>query len=425
MNQHKALFEKFKEGKLKEAGIEELHHSLLETYFFSVKELTSDEVEYTEDLIIELVATGKLTEKYVTPFQDAVAGDTMLNRKFHLLRDLIETRENIKNKQVSLLSNSENSVLDEKEEEDLAKILKESIEKVHAEHEAGQVKARTENLVLRLNNYFRELIPTIPIHQPQLRAALVFASVVLVAVVVWLSIRPEHKPLISGNSKQDTTINKRYIKSDSSKLKTIKAPNTVPPEIRNPQYASVDSSKNSNLKKDQLPNSRHKIQNFKTTIPSNTQDLLAYVDLPEDFEVYQTRSGSSTDIDDAYIDAAQKYNDGLYEGCISGLNRLLDGKYFSNADTLNEIFYYLGNSYMAKALKKSDSKMFKLSLESYSKIDPSSSYYNDACWFSAWALLKTGKKRECISILDSLLKKGFQKSGKVKRLRDSLNERNP
>ena len=54
MKPYKTLFEKYRKGILPESGIEELNHILVESYFLSPSELSKDELEYAEDLIIEL-----------------------------------------------------------------------------------------------------------------------------------------------------------------------------------------------------------------------------------------------------------------------------------------------------------------------------------------------------------------------------------
>ena len=420
MNRHRALFEKHNKGELEGKRVEELHQYLVEIYFLSPRELNPAELEYTEDLVIELYLSEALEEKYARQFEEAISKNAVLKRKFHLLRNLGEANLGVKNNRISLLQDSEKTESDKKEEEQLSQILQEVIERVHSEKEAGQVKFKLENLLLRVKTIFEGLIPTTPIHQPQLRIALVFASILIIAGIVWVTIKPESEKLITEQTKVDSAKNDPLINTDSSKRKGIETPQRIPSEIQKPAYALTDTHKNKQIPKEQYAQQHKEPDTLYRLYKELDQALLACAeDIPASIEYVELRSLTSA-ANDLFINAAHKYENKEYDSCIIIMKGLLSAKCFRSPDSINEINFYLGVSYFAKGFYKPSQKTLKLALQSFGRIAQNSPFFNDSKWYSALAIIRMGDTTKGLRILDSLLQKNYVRSGEVKTLRDRM-----
>ena len=420
MNPHRELFENYKKGVLEESRIGELHQYLIEQYFISPGELNRDEMEYTEDYIIEVFATGRLEEKYVKPLKLAISGNQTLSRKYRLLSELGNAREKAKNDKMSLLLSVENPEVEIKEEEQLAKILQEVIGKVHADKESGTVKAGLVNLIIKLKSFLLNLIPQLDIHQPRFRVALALASVAIVAIVVWISIHPGNKELISKNNASDSVRNKTLITPDSSQGKEIKLQQRIQLEIRRPEYAASGSAKNGHVIK-----GKHARKNEETDrsgalkIEMDPALLACAENIPASMEYEELRSMSSA-ANDLFVDAAIKYENKEYDSCLAVLKGLLKENYFKSPDTLNEINFYMGITYLKKGFNIRNQKLLKMSIQSFGRIEPPSSYFNDSRWYSALVTMRLGNITKGMQILDSLLQLNYLRSGEVKTLRDKM-----
>ncbi|MEI6061255.1 MAG: hypothetical protein WCR72_11135 [Bacteroidota bacterium] len=416
MNTHREYFEKYKNGELDEDKVDALLHNLVELYFRAPAALDQAEMEFAEDLVIELYAAGTLGDIYQQQFKIALSVNPGLNRKCLLLRELNENKESLKNPYLSRLRYSENPVSDEEEEEQLSQILLEVIEKVHVEDEKGLVKDKPGKLLLKMKAWLEGLIPEMHIAQPQVRMALVLASVLIIAGIVWVTVVPDKNKPIAYRSISDTNLNKPYSDKDSAQVKKV----VPPPAIPNPVYASADSVKNRKVPEVQYAGKENAPDTSRSSTLYPDPALLAYAeDIPASIDYVQLRSVSSA-ANDSFIMAAEKYGNREYNSCLVIIERLLETKAFSSADTINELNFYAGIIYMKKGFDKPSYKALNKSMMCFSRIDSTSSYYNDSRWFAALSATRLGKDKKGIEILDALIEKGYQRAGEVKALKNSI-----
>lgn len=414
MKRYKELFEKFKTGNLDENRIEELNSVLLKSYFLSTAELDNEELEYTEDLVIELSLSGKLDDRFALQLREFLITNKTLARKFHLLRNLREAHEQKKKDQMSLLLVNENTESEKEEEEQLSKILLEVIEKVHAEEEAGTIKSKVEILFSKTRAYFKDLLPSVILEQPRFQTALVFASILIIAGIVWISIRTDDPKLITGTI-PDSVQTTPPVKIDSIK-------NEIKPVIQKPLYAVIDSVNNKQLPQPQIVQNK-KVNSAQDSILKELDNvLLAYAeDIPSEIEYTELRSASSP-ANDLFILAAEKYAVKEYDNCAIILRGLLKNKEFRSPDTISEINFYLGIIYMTKGFDKSSSKLLNQASQFFGKVNENSPYFNTSKWYRALMEIKMGNKIKGKQLLDSLLDNKYLRSGEVLELRDKVGE---
>ena len=416
MKPYNALFEKYRKGNLSESGIDELNHILVESYFLSPSELNLDELEYAEDLVIELYGRGKLEEKFAIQFKGALNTNKLLLGKFQLLRNLSEANEHARMSQMSRLLASGNTESEQEEEAQLAKILQEVIAKVHTEEETARVKSKIQIVISKIKNFIIDSIPSVIPEQPRLRTALAFASVIIIAGVVWVSIRPGDNQMISSNSGNDSIQKYPSAQTDSNQLKETE----VKPEIIKPVYAYTDSARNKRLPKNQLAQQQKVVNTLDSAAIELDMALLAYADeIPSGIEYIELRS-ESTSANDLFINAAEKYNNQDYDGCALILKSLLKSNEFKSIDTLSEINYYLGIISMKKGFNTTNRKSLKQAVRYYTKVDKSSPYFNDSQWYSALSEIKLGNKTKGIQILNSLPENNYQRAVDVKLVKEKL-----
>lgn len=418
MKRYRELFEKYKVNDLDSNRMEEMNQLLVEAYFHSASELSGDELLYAEDLVIELITTDKLDEKFVFLFESNLNTNKLLARKYSLLRNLGISHEASKHIQPALLTDQKNA--EAEEEEQLSRVLQEVIEKVNAEKAAGELNFKTANAVTKIKAFFAKLVPSFIPDQPQLRAAMAFASVILIAVIVWITVTPDKNNLISVRNDPDTVQNIPAIKNDSTLIKS----NDIPAPPQKPEIASVDSRKDNSSTQEQTAAKQNAGSLQDSAAKALDMTLLAYADdIPAGIEYLELRS-ASTDAQDLFIAAAGKYETKEYDTCARILKSLLKSNAFSSPDTFSEINYYLGVIYMTKGFRKANSKMLNLALQAFGKVHPASVYYDDSRWYSALIEIKTGRKTKGKSILDSLLNSTFIKADKVKKLMETLDAQN-
>jgi len=95
-------------------------------------------------------------------------------------------------------------------------------------------------------------------------------------------------------------------------------------------------------------------------------------------------------------------------------------KEFKSPDTLSEINFFLGIIHMKKGFQNNNSKSFKLAVKYLNAVDPGTRYFNDALWYRALTELKLGNRTKGKSILETLLKNKYLRSGEVQKLRDMV-----
>ena len=416
MRPYKALFEKYKEGNLSESRIEELNHTLVESYFLCATKLSKEELEYAEDMVIELYGNGKLEEKFAAQFTELLKTNRILSRKFHLLRNLNKANESVRMNQMSGLLALENAQSEQEEEAQLAKILHEVIEKIHSEKEATLVNSKFQIFLSQIIDFFKSLFSNLLPVQPQFRMAFAFATFVIIAGIVWVSVKPEDKKLISTNAGRDTIQKNQLIHEDSNQLKEIE----VKPEINKPQYAYADSVSNQKLIKDQVAQIQKTVRVPDSVSRELDMALLAYAsEIPAGMDYIELRSESSS-ANDLFIDAAEKYNNKDYNGCALILKDLLKSNQFKSVDTLSVINHYLGIISMNEGFNTTNRKSLKQAIQFYSKVDKSSTYFSDSQWYCALSEIKLGNKTKGIQILNSLPENNNQRAAELKLLKEKL-----
>ncbi|MFH1118908.1 MAG: hypothetical protein V1775_03740 [Bacteroidota bacterium] len=405
MKPFRTLFEEYKLGLLNDSGIETLHQALVGLYFNNPDELNQEEFDYVEDLILESYLKHQLEAKYIDIIQSKLADDQIFKRKFNLYGKLEEGFKPT-TKAFTLNPKTDIPVGEPDKEPALEKVLQGIIEKVHAEEDSVPEKEKSENVLNRIIYFFTELKQSINIHQLRLQPVLVFASVLFLAGIIWIYFQPEKTEMTAEN-----------IVMDSSKSISLKNPESEKLRINNEKKEFQDK-----VNKSPVTDRKQKKVIKKSVLPVESEALLAYAELPDNFEVYLTRSGSSSEIKDMYLTAAERYDLKDFDSCISILTNLYQLNFFKDKDTLNEMNFYLGNCYLANSFRKSDSEMYLLALESYARIEANSNYYDHGRWYSALALIKLGKKTDGLRILESLFQKDYLRAGKVEELKGYLIE---
>ena len=142
-------------------------------------------------------------------------------------------------------------------------------------------------------------------------------------------------------------------------------------------------------------------------------------DIPSEIEYMELRSATST-AQELFISAAKKYESGDFDNSAILLKGLLKSKEFKSPDTLSEINFFLGIIHMKKGFRNNNSKSFKLAVKYLNAVDPGTRYFNDALWYRALTELKLGNRTKGKSILETLLKNKYLRSGEVQKLRDMV-----
>ncbi len=412
MNRHRELFERFRQGILDENGIEELNQCLLSSYFYSLSELNPNEVEYTEDLLIELSIAGKLDENLKVKFNEALSANKSLLRKYNLLGNLHKSAETARTRNANLLTEIESAESEKEEEEAISKILLEVIEKVHAEETSRVAKAATDNPLSRMWEYIRSITPAVVAGQPRYRLALVFASILILAGIVWLSIRPEQKEPMAVHSTSDSILNDSTQKNDTVLFNQI--------QDQKPEIALADSLHGKHHPVNQLAQQTKTDSKQDSILKVMDSELLAYAgDIPSEIEYMQLRSESST-ATDLYIKAADKFGNHEFDSCAIIFTGLLRSNAFTSGDTLSEINYYIGIIYMTKGFNKPHHTMLNAALHHFGKVGTGSPYYNNSRWYSALTEIRLGNKSKGKMILDSLIQNNYLRSGEVMKLNGRL-----
>lgn len=391
MESFKELFEEYRAGRIDENEIGELHGLILKVYFESKENLNAEEQEYAEDLVFELYSTHKLEEQYHLKFKDVLLNDDKLRRKYLTLKNL----ESVENPVISMAKErifAETE--DEQEEKQLREILEGVIQKVHSEKEASGSKEESAGFIDIIKNFFRGLIPNVDFNLPQVKLVTIGLSVVLIAFFLWFVIdRKEQLPKMAEEQLTDSITRK--------KEKPDEAPKTD--DIRQ------------DLRTDMADNS----QPFRKSDNQRMGELLAANYTTPKFDITRLRK-ETTDAADSFMTAADFFNTRNYETCSKILKDLLDRRSFKNPDTLSEIYFFLGNCYLIKGMKKSNIGLLDRSLQTFAQVNRQSKYHLPSRWYSVFAYAKSGNRNEACRIMDSLVQIRFPMKGNLKQLRDSI-----
>jgi hypothetical protein len=407
MKPFRALFEQYIKGALADEKVEELNQQLIEIYFTSQKELNKDELEYTEDLVFELFAGNNLDDLYSQKLKEKFEKNNSLLRKYTLLKNLSDASQSAKEKRFQQTFDAET---DKQEEAELKEVLQEVIEKVHAEREATPAESVLDNFLIKLKAFFKDLVPPIDFAQPQVKLVMVAVSVIALAFIVWISVNPEPKEQIVYNEVSDTIQNNQIATIDSVNM---------PEEIEQEQLAEnfeKDIDKDFQIAETEAPKDKEEWEIIELDKQEALSNLIAAHYTAPEFEANMVRSQSST-ADDLFIKAAENYKEKDYDSCIFILKDLLAKKYFSTPDTLYEIHFYLGNSYLAKGIKEKRKDLIKLSLSSFKEVD-AVYFQKEVKWYSVIALLELGRNEESMELINELLQYNYP--GNIGAFRDSV-----
>jgi hypothetical protein len=371
MNPVSELFDQFSRGILDDAGIDILNRQLVEIYFSSPGELTFEELEYAEDLVIELFIKNGLEEKYLPAFSKRINEDTDLFSKFKEQRDLTNAALSRQDDRLNQVTGME---VPDKSEEELRAIIAEAIKKAEAEKEKTSVNAWLKNLLVNFRKQVEAFLSRINPSSVQARLAMAIASFALIIGFAWLVLKPggNELPILSDN----------------------KTPEKGKQEVINPENPEISDS----LSLDQK--TKEMIMNL---IVSRCQ--------PEkSFPLYQGKLRN----------AAAKYNEKDYDSCRHLLSNLLENNTVNNKDTISILYYYLGNCCIALGLTRKDYSLLGISLDYMSMVKFGNPHYLAAQYYMAIAYATQGYPYKSIRIMDSLIQLRFDREGNVKVLRDSL-----
>lgn len=416
---YKTLFDAFKRGLLEDDGIEELNHLLIDTFFHSTSELNSEELEYTEDLVIEQYSNNLLEMKYLEQFEQKISKDIHFREKFSLLNNLNIAIDNSKNEKLDLLLNSEIPEGIEKEEKQLENILKEVIKKVHSEEESKSLITRIRIIFEDFNTYLGTKLSSRSLNQPQIKLAFAAFSVLAIIGIVRFSVNISEErmqdELITGSNKISTPPPSNYANSS-----TNERVNTELSESFKLPKESSKSNENEEKEEDILSDLTNEPRTNQVLEVVNIYRLITTIFKPVASFDYLLSRGELNHAQNSYVIAAEMYNIQNYDSCISILSKLLNYNSFEMRDTINEMNFYLGICYLSKGIKKENNDIVKLSILAFERVDNQSLFFLQSKWYSSlgYALINNFEKSK--SIIDSLLIIGDLRQSSVKELRDSL-----
>lgn len=383
MKSFRDLFEQYKKGILDDTMVGELNSLMIESYFDSTDELSSEETEYAEDLIIDFFAKNDLDQKYLPQLEKKLKIDKLFFKKFTLILNLNDAVELDKKRKLNSVSEPIGDDLEE--EKHLAEVLEKVIDKVHNESEKSLVHHNIQNIFKSIQNFLKELIPSIEFDTPQVKFAMIAVAIIVLGIIV-VNVNTSDEP---------------------DQLSAVKLNNS-----ESLQYGSNIVSDSSNLEDNNESLELSKRQKLENLIAAN------YSPSPR-FSYSFTRSIYSSSIDKLIL-GAQYYNDENYDSCLLVLNDLLQNQSFKNVDTLSMIHFYMGNSLLTQAINMENEIYLIKSIESFNKIDPGTDYYNPSRWYLAFAYLEQGNENESIQLFDTLIQINYYRSEEAKVLKSAI-----
>lgn len=414
MKPHKVLFEDFLQGRLTEEEVARLNGQLIDTYFKPDHDLDPDEFTYTEDLIFEANRQKNLAESYHHLFQDKLKTDPALNRRYLLAARLEEESASYQELMSTAPEETESAG-----EEELRVMLEEVLEKVHAEEEKQSLKAWINVKWEALGDYLSDLIDSLNMNQTRYRLVYSVITVFVITLIVFLAVDPFGKrdggeQRMAGNMKQQQ--DKENVKNNTQK--------PIKPEDRQTNQVSTSNP---------VEQAESKVRDILN--PDNTKLVFtermkkAAIDrlvkgafrIFGSFEISQTR-GETTDLMDSLIMASEKYTSADYNACRTILENLKQSHPDMQEDTSSQISFFLGNCLLNTGLAQKNDSLILLSLQSFASVSAESSYHLPSLWYSAIGQAKTGKPKESIVLLDSLINMKTYKPLQAKRLKHSLLE---
>jgi hypothetical protein len=419
MKDHKELYGSYKKGTLDDAGIAELNRLLIEVYFSEKDRLDQEEQEYTGDLIFELYAKQELKEEYARKFEKLIDRDKALNKRFNILKSLVNPDKAGRASRRRLAVESEKA--DEQEEEELRSVLQEVLEKAHAEEEATTSQEWMDNLVASLKSFFQKLLLPFVILQPQddrqlapvyvvkrrVKMALVLVSLSgIFAYATWYTFMKIPEVTTADNVKTGIKNSPQFQAIDTSKIQK--------------ENDKIEVMEQESLLHDQMAqNSRQPVR--KAT--GESENLLASIYAPPEFE-YNLSRGEISEATKLFILAADKYNGEYvtkdYDSCISILCNLLDQNAFKDKDTINEMHYFLGHCYLAKGIKQSSDSLLREALQSFGSIERQDKYYKDATRYSKFIYAALGQPEGYLEIREIPTRLDYMTMGELQAMEDTI-----
>jgi hypothetical protein len=423
------LFAKYKEGRLEDGRIEEMHRQLTWAFFNERDTMDIEEREYSEDLVLELMARGELDEEFAMKCREWVKGDRRLGRKLYLYKNLQDSAHHRKEERAKQAASQ--GVTDEQEEEDLRVVLEQVLEKAHAEEESETSPAWTDSMAARTKSFLHSLIAPLFVLQPQddrqLAPAYVFKPRVKMALVLvsltgfftyatWYTIIKVPQKFTADKIKEIKKTGSGLDKADTTKA--LQEPDIFNVEEQKviPQDFIAQNEQNAPFE-DKVKRSEPLPELAQTeSEKEDSRILLASMYAPPEFEYLLSR-GEISDAARLFILAADKYNGEYvrqdYDSCIIILNNLLEQNAFGDKDTINEMQYFLGHSYMALGIKQNSESYLLEALRSFGKIDRKDRYYDDAKEYSLLVNTILGQPESGLEINNFPDKMNFLETGIV------------
>lgn len=445
MKEHRGLFGQYIRGMLDEAGIEELHQLLLEAYFTNVNKLNQEEREYTEDLVFELFAKNELNEEHADHIRRLIRDDKKLQKRYYILKNLVNPVKSSDSPSRRLKAESEKT--EEQEEEELKLVLEEVLEQAHAT-EGSPAMDRLTSIISGITNFFnllirpfvvlkpqgddRQLAP-VYVLRPQVKVAFAMASLAGLAVIVWFALTPRSGGVLTAdNALQDTTGTMENLLPDTGNVKITPTEirQSDPGNILQEQLAKSDQSSKEGVIRVgeiEMPQLAKQNEAEETSIAGAFDGLLASLYEPPDFN-YNLARGEIPDAVEQFVSAADRFNgmkDGQrverdFDASIAILTGLIERKAFRDQDTIDQLRFYLGSSYLATGMKEGNKEMIERSLDEFSQIQEASSYADDRAWYSALACLKLGRLEESLNYCNILIQNNSREFIDAHSLRDSI-----
>jgi hypothetical protein len=370
--------------------------------------LKQEELDYAEDLIFEYYSKNKLEKKYTDIFKNRLEKDQPLFRKYNVLKEISYASESERTERFS--HKFETDTDDEQEEAALKEVMHEVIEKVYAEREKATTVPAGLNVLEKLKAFINELIPPINFAQPQLRFALVAVSIVGLAIIVWVSVDSGPKQQMANNEISDTTQNEQIADVDSVRLEKEIEQNQLAENFKRDSLAAIRLAEAEATKQDKEQELRELAKRERLS------NLVAANHKTPEFEFAMVRSQTSV-ADELFVKAAENYNEQDYDSCILILKDLLNKESFKHSDTLNEVHFYLGNSYLTVGLKEKRKDLLELSLGSFKKVD-AVYFAKEVTWYSLIANIGLGREKESKRLLENLIQLNYPENIEV--FRDSV-----
>lgn len=377
-------FIQYLDGNLEESLISEMESALCDLYFENPAYLSPDELEFTEDLLIDAWLNPGTEEDLRNEINQKISNDKRFRQKAERYGRLDEAfRQRLGPNRILAI---ESESTEEKEEEQLRSVLSEVFNKIEAEQESESLQTQKQFNAKEIPERITHWLESLIVPQHRLRLALAGAALILLAGSIWLMQDQINRPWIQPNTRLAQT-------EDSVKHSTQSGPGT---------HAGSATAGSGNTEIDRQ--ARHAdAQSLSAQQIHQSKVLLASLDLPGQYFEYRIARGAPDPNRDSLLAAAKLFNNRQYKAGITIFKDLIGKKAFTDPDTLARIHLYLGISYF-------NLKGMKLALNALNNVSPESEYYHDALFYRLFAHLALGEKQKSEVLL-----------GQIRNLNDAEN----